>query len=47
MQAKMKAQVFYKPNDMRFEMLDIPQIAPHQCQLACSIFVGRSTQSIG
>ena len=40
MTGKMKAQVFYKPEDMRLETVDIPQIEPHQVLVrvqACGI----------
>ncbi len=40
MTGKMNAQVFYKPEDMRLESVDIPQIQPHQVLVrvrACGI----------
>ena len=40
MTGKMNAQVFYKPNTMRLETVDIPQIQPHQVLVrvrACGI----------
>lgn len=40
MTGTMKAQVFYKPNSMRLETVDIPQIQPHQVLVrvrACGI----------